>query len=84
MDPEIPWPDGAYRAQQGGFEVLKKSPFIKRVGFGSRVWARGSGSSIKKTRPEPDPLPFLTTMVLPLKFSFAGNLLTSSFVPPNY
>ena len=39
---------------------LKKNLFIKWAEFGSRVRAYGSGLGIKKkTRPKPDPLPFL-------------------------
>ena len=41
-----------------GFRPREKNPFNKRAGSGPQVMAHGSGIGMK-TRPEPDPLPFL-------------------------
>ena len=45
---------GLNEAQWDGFGPReKKNPFNKQAGFGPRVLARGSGSSMKKPNPNP-------------------------------
>ena len=52
--PRGPWgPAGA------GLGPREKTRYPKQGGSGPRVLSRGSGSGYEKTRPEPDPLPFL-------------------------
>ena len=45
--------DRARGARGAGFGSREKNPFSKRAGFGPRVLARESGSSMKKLGPNP-------------------------------
>ena len=49
MGPEVPWPNGARGARQGGSGPRKKKIHL----------LIGPGSGMKKIRSEPDPLSFL-------------------------